>query len=441
LAKADRNNFQPRLGLAWQFHPKLVFRSSFGMMTQDMYRTGFNQNFQEYVGTANVQQLPGNPSHVFVLSQGPPPFSYAVQSNGTIPYVGTNYSARAADWYDPNLRAPYILMWSGGFQYQFSQNWLVETLYEGSAGVGLLNNWNINQIPLNISTNPAVLTQIYQATQNNVPYPQFGSINLYSNFGHNTHHAGTVRLEKRYAVGLTVLETYTFEKTMDDCDADGTCTGVTYYNRSLEKARAGYDITHHFLHMVTYDLPFGKGRRWLSRGGILNRLVGEWNGAWTTTLESGPPSSITFAGSPYQYLPQGVFRPIALSPNYVISNWAMGPDRFPTSAQKPYLDFGAFAYPQAFTVGTLGRNTYEAPGMVWMQFSLFKSFTIKERFKFTMRADGNNFPYKHWQLTAPSAVYNTSSPLTFGRFSSERGTYAGIGNSRPHVVLGARIDF
>ena len=265
LAKGDWNNFQPRLGLAWHLRPKWVFRSSFGIMTQDGYRTAYNQNFQEYVGTANVQQLPGNPSHVFLLSQGPPAVNYALQSNGTVPYLGTNYSARAADWYDPNMHAPYIMMWSGGFQYQFARDWLVETLYEGSAGVGLLENWNINQIPLDVSPNPAVLGQIFRATQNYLPYPQFGTINLFSNFGHNTHHAATLRVEKRYAVGLTVLETYTFQKTMDDCDVDGACTGVSYYNRSLEKARAGYDITHHFLHMMTYDLPFGKGRRWLNR--------------------------------------------------------------------------------------------------------------------------------------------------------------------------------
>jgi Carboxypeptidase regulatory-like domain len=443
LAKGDWNNFQPRVGLAWNFHPKWVFRSSFGIMTQDMYLTSLaSQNFQEYVGTANVQQAPGNPTPAFFLSKGPPSISYPLQSNGTVPYVGSNYSARTADWYDPNMRAPYIMMWSGGFQYQFLPNWLAEVLYEGSAGVGLLENWNINQIPLNISTNPTVLNQIYQAPQNYRPYPQFGTINLYSNFGHNTHHAGTVRVEKRYAVGLTVLETYTFEKTRDDCDADGTCTGVDYYNRRLEKARAGYDITHHFLSTATYDFPFGRGRRFLNRGGVLNRIVGEWNGNWNMILESGPPTSVTFAGSPNRYLTQGVYRPNAVAPGSgVTPDWTMGPNRFPSSAQNPYLNINAFAYPAAFTVGTLGRNTYEAPGMVWMQFSLFKSFTIRERFKFTLRADGNNFPYANWQLTAPNSAYNLSSALTFGRFTAERGTYAGIGNQRPHVVLGARIDF
>ena len=101
---------------------------------------------------------------------------------------------------------PYIMNWSAGFQYDFRKNWLAELIYRGTSGVGLLEAWNINQVPLNISKDPAVLSQIHQSTQNYKPVtsvltgcltqgahpnPQFGSINLYSNFGHNTHHAGT----------------------------------------------------------------------------------------------------------------------------------------------------------------------------------------------------------------------------------------------------------
>ena len=66
---------------------------------------------------------------------------------------------------------------------------------------------------------------------------------------------------------------------------------------------------------------------------------------------------------------------------------------------------------------------------------------IGEHVKFTLRADGNNFPFKQPMFAAPNSTFNANSPLTFGRFTSLRGTYAGLGNSRPHTVLGARIDF
>jgi hypothetical protein len=443
LAKGDWNNFQPRLGLAWSFRPKWVFRSSFGVMTQDLTTNGINQNFNEYLGTANVQQAPGNPVPAFRLSQGPPAFGYPVQPNGSVSYVGANYSARSADWFDPNMRMPYTMMWSAGFQYEFARNWLGEVNYQGNAAVGLLENWNINQIPLNISTDPAVLNRIFQSTQSNLPYPQFGAINLFSNFGHSTYHSATARVEKRYTKGLTLVLTYVFAKAIDECDNDGACTGVDYYNRKLEKARAGYDVRQHFQNFLTYELPIGKGRSWMNRGGILNLLLGNWNIMSTWQLESGTPQSVTFAGSPNRYLPQGVFRPNALAPmsQAVARNWSIGPNRFPTSAQNPYLLFSAFAYPASFTVGTLGRNTFVGPSMNWLQLGLSKTFVIRERLKIMIRAEGNNWPLKLPELLLPNAVYNSNSASLFGTFTSLRNPFAEPGQSRPHAVIGGRIEF
>jgi len=442
LAKRDLDNFQPRLGLAWNFRPKWVFRGSFGIMTQDLNVNAINQNFGEYLGTANVQAPPGDPRYVFRLSQGPPPITYQVQSDGSTPFVGTNYSARVAERFDPNMRMPYVMSWSAGFQYEFSRNWLLETIYQGTAGVGLLNNWDINAIPLNISTDPAVLNQIFQAAQNYKPYPQFGSVKLYSNFGHSTYHAGTLRVERRFTAGLTLLGFYTYSKALDESDDDGTATGITYYNRRLEKGRAGYDVRHHFMSVLNYELPIGKGRRWMNRGGILNHALGGWDFTWTETLESGLPTTATFAGSPFRYLP-GASRPNALVPmeQAVVSDWSIGPNRFPTSAQNPYLRIEDFAYPAPFTAGTLGRNTFESPGLNWIQFALGKSWYMRERVRLALRADFNNLPFKQPQFAQPNSVYNTNAALTFARFTSVRGGTAGVGTSTPHIVVGGRVQF
>jgi len=131
----------------------------------------------------------------------------------------------------------------------------------------------------------------------------------------------------------------------------------------------------------------------------------------------------------------------ALSPNYVTPNWSIGPNRFPTSAQNPYLQFNAIGYPNSFTVGTLGRNTFEGPGMDAIRLWLAKSFSIGERFRFTLRAEGNNFPFKRPELLNPNAVYNVNSANLFGTFTSLRNPFAEVGQSHPHVVLGGRIEF
>ncbi|HYW47374.1 MAG TPA: TonB-dependent receptor [Bryobacteraceae bacterium] len=442
LARADRNNFEPRLGLAWNFAPKWAFRSSFGVIHADIFAPTQNINFDEYLATATIQAAPGDPNQVFRLSQGPPSFAYSVQPNGTVPFVGTNYSSRTASWWDPGMRMPYVLNWAGGVQWEFAHNWLMEMNYQGQSGVGLINSWNMNAIPLNVSTNPAVLTAIYKATQNYLPYPQFGSINAYSNYGHNTHHSGTLRVERRFTSGVALNAFYTYQKTLSECDAEGTCTGITYYNRSLEKARTAFDTTHRFVSVLTYQLPFGKGRRWMNKGGLFNQVLGGWELTETQTLQSGTPFTVSFSGSPYQYLP-GSSRPniVTTIPQATVQGWSIGPNRFPTSAQNPYLNFSSFAYPAAFTAGDLGRNTFEGPGLNWMQVSLAKWWKVKERYRFQLRFDGYNWPIEEPNYANPSSAYNVNSPGTFARMTGVQGSFSGAGAGRPNMWVIGRFEF
>jgi len=348
LAKSDLNNFAPRIGVAWNFHPSLVFRSSFGMVHQDIFATGTNIMYQEYLATATLQAPVGDPQHVFRLSEGPAPFQYVRQPDGSVPFIGTNYSSRSASWWDPNMRMPYVLNWSGGVQWEFARNWVLEAQYQGQSGVGLINSWDINAIPLNVSSDINVLNTIFQGTQNYKPYTQFGSINHFSNYGHNTYHGGTWRVEKRASAGLSFNAFYTWSKSLNENEGDGADGGVTFYNRRLEKARSSTDIRHRFVSVMSYDLPFGKGRRFLQRGGIVNHVFGGWQLTWTQTLQSGQPFTVGFSGSPYRYLP-GESRPniIGTVEDAYTPGWTLGPNRFPTAAQNPYLKFDAFSYPRA----------------------------------------------------------------------------------------------
>ncbi|MDZ4800840.1 MAG: carboxypeptidase regulatory-like domain-containing protein [Bryobacteraceae bacterium] len=443
LAKNDLNNFEPRLGLAWTFRPKFVFRSSFGVTHSDLFTNGLNQNFEEYQATASLQAPVGDPNYVFKLSQGPPAVRFNIASDGSVPYVGTNYSGRNASWYDPNMRLPYVMTWAGGIQHQLSNTILLEARYQGSAAVGLLNNWNINTVPLDVSRDPVQLDNIFRNYQNFKPFPQFGNVNHYSNYGHNTYHGGTWRVEKRYSAGITLNAFYQLSKAINDADDDGEARGVTWFNRRLEKARASYDIQHRFVSTFTWELPFGKGRRFMSGGGFTNWVLGGWDGAWIQTYQSGPPVSITYGGSPVNYLPgSGVQRPNQILPDSVAhpSDWAIGPNRFPFSAQQRYYSFDAFAYPAAFTVGSLGRNTFESPGMRWHQVSLSKQFRVTERARFELRWDINNIT-KEPQLADPNSQFNTTNRANFGTFSGTRGSFSDIGTGRMHHLLVGRFVF
>ena len=175
--------------------------------------------------------------------------------------------AGTVSYLDPKLRTPYVMNWSGGIQYQLGRTWVVEAKYAGAAGVKLISTANINQFRFDISRDPVVLDQISRATQNYKPYTQFGNINLESNLGHNTYHAGTLRFEKRLSQGMTLNAFYTYSKALDGA------VGFDYFNRALDKGRENTDVRHRYVNVLSYELPVGRGRRFMNHGGWRDFLM------------------------------------------------------------------------------------------------------------------------------------------------------------------------
>jgi hypothetical protein len=427
LARKDLNNFQPRLGAAFRLNNSMVFRGGFGMTFIDLFTAGLDQNFEEYFTSVSVQRPSGDPRPAFFLSQGPGQVQYNINPDGTSPFVGANLGARSATWYDPGMRSPYVMNWNGTYQWQFAESWLMELSYQGSAGVGLLNGWNVNSIHPDISNDRAVLDQIFQNPQPFRPYSHFGTVNLWSNFGHNTYHSGTVKFEKRFSRGLTLTTFYTRSKAMDESDNDGIAGGITYYNRRLEKARAGYDLAHRSVTYATYELPFGRGRKWLGNGGATDWFLGGWNVSWIQTFQSGTPVTFSVAGSPNRYLPTVGNRPnvVGTYDDIKVDNWEIG-DRFNNNLKNPMWNINAFAYPAPYTVGNAGRNIVEGPGLIWSQASIAKVVKFGEKVNLDLRFDVNNV-FKQPNFANPSTAANITSPGLFGKPTATNGGWCCLG--------------
>jgi hypothetical protein len=286
----------------------------------------------------------------------------------------------------------------------------------------------MNAIPLDISRDQTVLNQIFTNTQAYKPYTQFGAINLWSNFGHSSFHSGTGKIEKRFSRGLTMTSFYTWGKAINESDNDGTASGITYYNRRLEKGRAGFDITHRSVTYATYELPFGRGRRWMSGGGIKDYALGGWNISWIQTFQSGTPVTFTMGGSPNRYLP-GQQRPIQIAANdqVVVDNWDIG-DRFDNNLKRPMwiANSQTFAYPAAFTPGTVGRNTVTGPGLNWSQASISKVMRFTEKLNLDLRFDFNNI-FKQPNFVNPSSTVNLTNPGLFGKPTGTQGGWCCLG--------------
>jgi hypothetical protein len=460
LNNRDLKNFQPRIGLAYHPLPKWVFRGGFAINTVDIRWPNQGMQFDEYQAVIVDQRAANNPLPLFQLSQGPPPLSYNILPNGTASYVGTNYGSRNVTWLDPTLHPGYVMNWNATIEYQISTNNLIKVFYAGSAGVDLVESWNINAFPTSFgANNPTLQAAAFANPQPYLPYPQFGTISHMANTGHSTYHSGTVQYSKRYSHGLLLDSFYTYSKALDDCDSDyGTCSGVApVTDRNLNKGRAGYDMRHRFVTSLSYELPVGKGRKYVNQSRLLDYMIGGFDVSWIQTIDTGNPFGFTFANSPYNYYPTNIGTRV---PNLVATptmpqfglGYDIGPSRFNQSAEyavigasggspasyancvAPVCNISAFAPPPAFTPGNAGRNILTGPGSLYSMLSAKKNFRLTERVNLQFRYDFQN-PFHNFGFSAPVATVDFKNPQLFGKITSDVATASLNGEPLMNIML------
>jgi hypothetical protein len=428
LSRRDNNNFQPRIGMAWHPLQKWVFRGGFAVNTIDVKYPNARIQFEEYVALNNQERAPGDPRPIYQISRGPDPIVFNIRRDGSAPFVGANLSARSADLWDSNMRNPYSMNWHTSIQHELTTDYLIEFSYQGSSRVGLLERWQTNTFPIDAGADsPALRAEIFRVPQNFRPYSHFGDVNMRSNFGHSTFHAGTVKLDKRFSQGLLFSTFYTFGKAIDSQDGDNDGSGVApIQNRRLEKALAGFNRKHRYVGVVNYELPMGQGRRFLGRGGVWNKFFGGYSIGWIQYLESGNPLNFSFANSPNNYFPTfaGVRRPNLVSTPKLRDNWRdFGGDRFNQQNINPVIDISHFAYPAAFQVGNAGRNIVQGMRLMTSNVTAQKNTRLGERWNLLIRWDYQN-AFHTFNFSAPSTTVDLQNPRTFAKVTGDVTTTA-----------------
>lgn len=437
LYARDWNNFQPRVGLAWMLGRNTVIRSGFALSTVDERLPA--PPTEEYGAvTARIDTPNGDFRPRFQLSQGVPSSLLvypAIRPDGTIPFAGTNYSGRSATWVDPNRKSPYTMNWNLSIQKTLASNYLIEGSYTGNSSVNGFENWEMNSISYDWAnnlrlTNPTVFSAFLTNPQIYRPFPNYGSITFRTNGARSNYHAGTVKLEKRYSRGISFLTFYTFSKGID------ATTSNELIARSLDRGRTSFDRRHQYTGSMDYEIPIGRGRKWMNRGGAWNAIFGGFDMVFLYRIQSGDPLTFGMSGSPYQYMPSVVAfrggRPNSTGAQANLrDNWQdIGGNRFVQAGQNSLIDsMNDFSYPDAYTFGNVGRDTFSRQRFIDCQFSASKEWSIKERAKATFRFDFQN-PFKWYNLSAPNTTVNFTNPATFGKVStstSDEGTTANAG--------------
>jgi len=426
----DNNNFAPRIGFAYKATDRLVMRSGFGIFYGPTTNTGPSSGSVGALSfdssTAVTSSIDSGRTPYTTLSN-PFPDGYVLPTNGTqglLSLLGQSVNAQFhAD------RTPYSVQWNYDLQYQLGGDSLFDIAYVGNAGVKLLAQTQLNQVPDGDLAMGAALTQSVAnpffgiiPTTSNIgqktttvgqllrPYPQFTGVQqTWGAFAHSSYHSLQVKFRKRYANGLQLLAAYTWSKLIDEyssasCGCLGFLTIPAYTdnnNRRLDRSLSVLDVPHRLVVNYQYELPFGKGKKLLNRGGALSAVAGGWSVNGITTLQSGFPISIT-SQTDTTGGNGGVQRPDSTG----ISTRSSGSviDRI-----DGYFNSAAFAKPALYRFGTLGRmlSDNRGPYLINWDLSFLKQVPIHEPLRLEIRGElFNAFNHPNFQSpTGNSTVY------------------------------------
>lgn len=482
----DFKHFSPRIGIAYQATPKTVVRMGYGRS----YDVGV---FGSTFGHAITQNLPvlgsqslspaGNGLHVFDLATGPPSFVPAtilanncnrvtdpagVQPDGSYipthePCVGPNgrqlYPDNVGGHIRPfNNRIPTIDSWNFSVQHQFTPSIAATVAYVGNKGthtfVGDNPAYNVNN-PTVVGYDPNCTGSPGQpdsagCVNGKIPqyrrkpfYSSYGweqGIDFLGNNGSNRYNSLQATVDKKFANGLQFQSSYTFQHA--------TNLEPTYFNIDPRvQAGPSSDYRNHVIIFTeVYELPFGRGKKFagdVSR--VADVLIGGWklNSSWN--LSSGLPftpglvscaaSSDTGPCRPDRVgsLEAGPRAGDPTAAGYWFQLTPIDPATGkPTRLTAPGQTAGVWGQPALDTFGNVGRNGYRGPKFFNIDASLFKDFSITERYKAQLQFQFFNI-LNHVNFDLPNTGVDDAGGGSIHNIA--------YGSTMRQFTIGAKISF
>jgi hypothetical protein len=378
------NGWAPRFGFAYQLfgNQKTVLRGGVGIF----YNTPIVIN-----GFLNLET-----SYPDRLKQS---FTSSSTNPLSLPnvFTGSTSGINSAAGIDPNFHVAAVNEWSFGIQHEIVPNLVLDVSYVGNDAKHLMQTVNLNQPQPN--TLPAA------QVQGILPYPAFSTVLWYQSQGVSSYQALLVRLEKRYSNGLSFITTYGYSKSLDNV----TQQAEPQNNYNLIRGQYGpsiFDIRNRFVWSPIYELPFGKGGRYVTDG-LAGKILGGFQLSSIITIQTGPPLTAVMTGNfsnTNNQLLGNIDRPNATGTS---SNGG------PQTLQQ-WFNTSAFVAPAFGTFGNAGVGTITAPGLVNFDISLARAFRFTETKALQFRLETFN-TFNHPNFLPPNVIVN--SP-TFGTISA-----------------------
>ncbi|MFN7936216.1 MAG: carboxypeptidase regulatory-like domain-containing protein [Bryobacteraceae bacterium] len=434
-------NFGPRFGFAYDltgkgrtvvrggysiFYPQIFYRDYFGSTA------GFANTTTAYVPVNNNTNLAA-----FAFKDGPP--TAALEPLGA--RLGPSFLiSQGVTWDQGREKNPMSQQWTVSLQQQLTGRWIVDAAYSANKATSLpASGYDFNQLDpqynslglalQNQVTNPyagrvagALGGATISRSQSLRPFPYYTSVNVrVPKTGGSTYHSFLMSVERRLSSGFAFLGSYTFSKLISDSaivpvnfgsvevgSDNGYQNGK--YDRRAERSVDPTDVSNRLVMSGIYELPFGKGKRYASGGGLSNVIVGNWQLNVIGTIQSGLPLVIRGANN---FLAN---RPDSTGQSAKLDN--------PTPER--WFDTRAFVNPVNFTFGNVGRTLPDvrSPGTVNWDLSAIKDFHLREALRMQFRAEMFNF-LNHTNHGVPNSSFSAgpdgyNQSATFGVITSAR---------------------
>ena len=374
----QKDDFAPRLGLAWQVRSNLVLRAGAGIF----YDLGYSDITNAMISFPYIQVKPPIVGTKFPLTG----------SDADPPAFSTNPPAAVMSVIDPNHVLPQTYEWNAAVEHSIGRADVLTLTYVRAAGRKLMRK------------------DVYIA-----PGPNFtGEFDLLSNHGTSNYDALQAQYRHRLSHGLQTLLSYTWGHSIDDVSSDVNFQNVPLGQSSAERGPSDYDIRHTFSGAVSYDIPGPSG-------GVLKQILGNWSTDSIIYARSAPPVNVVtgqnpFAGSVLSGQ-NSVQRPNVVPgvPFYLYPSGAPG---------GKVINPNAFATPIPATgQGDLGRNALRGFGATQWDITLRRQFRFTERISLQVRGDFFNI-LNHPNFGSP--INYLTSPQ-FGQSTQMLANYLGSG--------------
>jgi hypothetical protein len=376
------NDWMPRLGFSWSPDPKTTVRGGFGLFSYnwslDTYASEGSVMGGAFPSTGNdtdqtngitpVTQLDGTGTIYGTANKLP----YTVRSNNFDP---ANYNGEGANYQAYHTPIPKIYQWNFALQHEFMPNLVFELGYVASHAFDLVFPTDLNAVP----------QQYFSSNDSqNRPYPVYQGITGNTNNALSNYNSLQASVRKRMSNGVDLNFNYVWSHMLDDQDSSGwgSRAGPQNWqianNAAANYSNSNFDIRNAFKGYAIYQLPFGRGRRFLNNNLLADEVIGGWQLSGTLYLSGGTPYSVFGTQANYQLA------------GSMFPNWVPGVSPKPANRSakceagsgptngclNEWFNPAAFSQPAPGTFGNVRRNILYGPGTDETNLSMYKEFSL-----------------------------------------------------------------